>query len=314
MSAPTNAGPQAAAFEHVGFLYDPATGLAIGVLPLLRAALEAGRSLSVLIEPTEADSIHHALPPDAALTIAAPAQENGGDVDLMEHLRGVGAQGPALVLAQYSAFDIGDIALRHREEQINQQLAKLPITLICACSTGERSPRKITARATHPQLLNEGVPRPNSSYRRPGAAVEVGRGDHVLGVTFRGQPELHHVRSQARAGAAAVGLSTAHAEAWVSAVHEAAVIASENAQPDDLESCEFDMWAAGATITAELRGPRQRNGPPETNALETGPDPGHPAASTGCPDPLAGVRLFCHEAGRVIDGNSLIVRLKTHAP
>jgi hypothetical protein len=303
VSVSTDSGVDAPNLEHIGVLFDPATGLAAGVLPLLRAALTAGRPVSALVEPDEADSLRRALPRDTGLTIAAPARVTETDSGLLEHLRGLGGEGQALVLAQYSVLRIGDIALRRGEERINQQLAELPVTLICACSTRERSPRLITARATHPYLVHQGVAHINSAYRVPDTPLEVDQGEHVLGLTFRGQPELHHVRGQVRAVAAAVGLAAARTDAWVGAVHEAAVIVSEAAAPDDVLPCELDMWAAPPTITAEVRGPAARGGPSE-------PGNGTVAApSTDTPDPLVGVRLFCQEATELIDGDSRIVRL-----
>lgn len=303
MNLSTDPGGDVPGLEHIGVLYDPATGIAAEALPLLRAALEADRPVSAVVEPDEAKSLRRALPRDTALIIAAPARVVDTGTGLLEHLRGLGGDGQALVLAQCSMFQIGDIALRHSEDQINEQLAELPVTLICAYSTRDRFPRLITARATHPYLTYQGVPRSNSAYRAPGAALEVDRGDHVLGLTFRGRPELHHVRAQVRAAAATAGLTAAHIDAWVTAVHEAAVIVSEAAAPDDVESCELDMWAAQSTVSAEVRGPTTPGGPP---------DPGQsplPGPQDSAPDPLVGVKLFCHEVTELVDGDSRIVRL-----
>jgi hypothetical protein len=175
--------------------------------------------------------------------------------------------------------------------------------LICACSAGERPARLVTARATHPYLLHHGEPRVNPAYYRPGGPLEVDQGTHILSLTFRGRPDLHHLRRQVRTAAADAGLNPSRTETWVIAVHEAAVIVSEAAAPDDLEPCELDIWLGEAALTAELRGPRR------SAAATADPPAEEDPPATGAVDPLAAVRLFCGDATSFTDRDSRVVRL-----
>ncbi|MCD2192050.1 hypothetical protein LQ327_01420 [Actinomycetospora endophytica] len=283
--------------EHVGYVYDSTTGFARGVLSQVRAVLGAGGQVSAVVDPGEAETLQDALGPGSAITFTPPAELEDSNSLFFDHLRDVARAPRGLVLAQYSVFGIPDGRLRRGEDDINRQLAHLPVTLICACSTTAASTRLATAHGVHPRLLVDGIVRDNAAYRPADAVVQAGSGTPILGLTFRGPADLHHIRGHVRAVVSAAGLDDAAVDAHVVAVHEAALIVANRLpdRPGAPEPCELDMWATDTAITAEIRAPRSAE----------------IAASSPPPEGLEYVRLFCWHAASFDAAGTYGVRVLT---
>ena len=284
------------ALEHVGYVYDPTTGFVDGVLSPVREALDDGGRVSVVADPLEVEALRSAFGSSPALTFTPPAEVARAGAAFHDHLRAVAATRRGLVLAQYSAFGIPDGELRRGEDDINQFLAHLPLTLICACATTAASTRLATAHDAHPRLLVDGVIRDNHGYLRADAALGPGVGTPILGLTFRGAADLQHVRGHVRSVSSAAGLDDDVVDAYVVAVHEAALVVADRqpGRPSTPGPYELDMWATDAAITAEIRGPR-------SSPTQTAPSPGV----------LEYVRLFCGHAVGFETDESYGVRLFT---
>jgi hypothetical protein len=292
--------------DHIGHVYDLATGLVPGVLPAVRAALDAGMEVSAIVGRGEEQAMRAALGPHAPITFPPPEDVQAPGRGFVDHLREVGAAAPGLVVAQYSVFEIPDGELRQGEDDINDVLSDLPVTVVCACSTAERSTRQATARAAHPRMLRGGVASDNEIYRRPGLSLEVRAGVHALGLTFRARADLPYIREHVAAVARAAGLSREDGQACVMAVHEAALIVTGDHVPSfdvGSEPCELDLWAADGAVTAELRGPVPPGAPDVPDV------PRIPRDDRRRPDPLDYVRLFCQDAERVETAGTRVVRL-----
>jgi hypothetical protein len=282
--------------QHVGYVYDSTAGFADGVLSQVRAVLGDGGLVSAVVDPWESEVLRSAIGPSPSLTFTPPAEAARSGADFSDHLRDVAADRGGLVLAQYSAFGIPDGELRRGEDDINEFLAHLPLTVICACATTAASTRLATARDAHPRLLVDGVIRDNDGFHRTDVPPEPGVGTPILGLTFRGAADLQHVRGHVRSVSSSVGLDEEVVDAHVVAVHEAALVVA-NHQPDRPGApgpYELDMWATDSAITVEVRGPRW-------SAVQTGPPSGV----------LEYVRLFCSHAAGFETGENYGVRLFT---
>ncbi len=266
--------------EHRGLLHD-ADDLAAAVVPTVRAALDAGDAVTLIVDRRTAREVRAALGPRAdAVTFAPPTEvSRPGPEDVLRRLRSWAS--PArrtLVVGQYPGLDTADAGADRAvvEDGVDLVLADLPLTVLCACSR-DAAPASVELLRRHHRHLDDGGDAVSPTHRVAADRSPVPAalwGPPLLRADFRELSDLRELRGRVAGAAAEAGLAGDPADAALLAVHEAAVLACR-LRREDAPDCTVEIRAgAGAMLT-------------DVVAAGSGP------VDTG---PLAVVRLFSRES------------------
>lgn len=283
--------------EHRGVLHESADDLVAALLPDLRAALDAGDAVVLVVDRRTAREVREALGEDAA-AVAFPVPADvfrAGPADALRRLRSWVAPGRrTLVVGHYPA--VGTTVADHAvvEEGVDLVLADLPLTVLCTCPRDADPAALARLRRHHGRLHDGGEVVDNPEHRSPADRSPVPAalwGPPVLRAGFRELADLRALRARVAGATAEAGLAGDAADAALLAVHEAAVLACAMREDSGAE-CTVEVRAGDGAMVTEVIAPG------------TGPADA---------DPLAVLRLFSRETAVDTVGADRRIRLLSTA-
>jgi anti-sigma regulatory factor (Ser/Thr protein kinase) len=227
-------GPGSEAFRHEALLYSGTDGFVDGTLPFLRAGVDAGDAMLVVVDAAKIGWLQDALGRDAhAVTFAdmsdvganpariIPAWRAFVDGNPGRRLRGIGEP----IWAQRSAAEL--VECQRHEALLNLAFADAErFTLLCPYDVDALEPGVIEkAHHSHPILVRDGARRPSTTYlgavAAPFAEPLPDPPDDAHALAFDTHT-LGAVRDAVTARALSAGLSELRAGDLVLAVNEIA--------------------------------------------------------------------------------------------
>lgn len=286
---------------HLGLLYDAPDDLVDLVVPHLGSALDRGDAVATLVDRRTTRELREALGERRDLTFASPHDVGTARPEvLLRRLREVVGATPgrrSTILTQYSAFPTAEGDVVVGESGINLVLADLPLTMVCACPRDAGPALLDATHHAHPAWLDGAGTTDNPRFRPPQdrspTASTVWGGVHALRLCFGRTEDLARIRTHVAALAAEVGLRGEPAQCAVLAVHEAAVVACDDAADARGDApCVLDAWTAGGRLVVEVRGPRGSSAQADPAGDEEARLPRNRLRVAG---PLRVARAFCRD-------------------
>ena len=253
---PTDAREQGT-LEHRGLLHDP-DDLAAAVVPEVRAALDAGDAVVLLVDRRTAREVRDALgPAGGAVELGVPTEvfRRGASEGLRRLRARVGAGRRTLIVGQYGALTATPDDHTVIEEGIDLVLADLPLTVLCACAR-DADPGAVVRLRRHHRRVAGAEPSPDDHVPATDRSPVPGGvwGAPALRATFGGLDELRDLRTRVADVTAAAGLDGECADAALLAVHEAAVLAC-SLRGDAPDDCVLEIHTAPGSMLTEIRAP-----------------------------------------------------------
>lgn len=298
---------------HRGFLYhDEEEVVSVGV-PFLRAGLEADDAVAVIASKQNIVALRDALGQDASSVQFEDA------LNWYQH--------PVRTIAAYHAYIKAEKPRRARlvaepvwqgrtplevvewaryESIVNAAFSDSGARVIC-CYDRETLPTKILdyARQTHPEMIDDHVPRESAEYTDPGPFIAtcdrrpLPRAPRLAETMPVNTAELDALRAFATERADRHGLAGDALRDMVAAVVEVATTASRHATAP----AALRIWTDNGDLVSEISGP----GHWYPDALWGFAPPADSEPASG----LWGVRMLCDVVQIQADGDGTVIRLRT---
>ncbi|MEJ2866244.1 hypothetical protein WCD74_00615 [Actinomycetospora sp. OC33-EN08] len=231
-------------------------------LPAVRAALDAGGDVEIVLDRRGVRAFREVLP-DAALRLPSPAE-----VVPTTLAHRLAAAAPGGVVVGRSCADAAATDREPAEDALTLLLADLSLSVLCVYPPALVD----VARRSHPWLLTPDGPVPSPDHHPPSSSSPVPAavlGTSVAQVAVPDGSALADLRERFAAVVAEAGLAGERAEVAVLAAHEAMLLAcgadlTPGRPPGDLPPGEhlLDVRRSTGAVVAECRGrPRAARDP-----------------------------------------------------